>query len=120
MKTTGRYSFTQKEGRQVRIVYSRKGEILPGITMLGHAYPNPFAGETTIPLLLDEDASEIRVEVYNLLGQRLRTLSKRYSKGGMHTMTWDGKDEHGSDIASGILLYRLSDGTGDVKRMIKQ
>lgn len=120
MKSTGSYSFTHKEGRQLRIAYSRKGEIKPGVTMLGYAYPNPFQADVTIPILLDEKATEVRVDVYNMLGQRLRTLSRRFSKGGIHMLPWDGKDDNGSDIPDGILLYRLSDGTSDVKRMIKQ
>jgi len=122
MKTTNRYSFTHKEGKQLKIVYNRKGEWHPGVTMLGDAYPNPFIAQVNIPVLTDNDNSQLYLVVYDLMGKRVKRISKNFAKDGLNAFEWDGLDEQGNPVSAGLLIYRLESSNGNVlqsKRMIK-
>jgi hypothetical protein len=123
MKTTNTYQFNWSEGRQFKILYSREGELLPGVTMLGNAYPNPFTTGTIIPILLEEDQTRVEVSIYDLLGRKVKTLSKPNSKAGIHTIEWNGNNELGSMVDGGLYLYQLRGDKGILsppKRLIKQ
>jgi len=80
---------------------------LPATYFLSQNYPNPFNPTTSISFGLPA-ASEVRLEVFNLLGQRVRTLVKGDMEAGYKTVVWDGKDESGKAVSSGIYLYKLS------------
>jgi len=73
-------------------------------------YPNPFNPETAISYHLP-DACHVTLKIYNLLGQQIKTLVDHDAPAGSHTIRWDGKDEHGHNLASGIYLYRLEAGS---------
>jgi hypothetical protein len=123
MKTMPSYSFEWKEGRQLKLVYSKEGELNSGITLLGQAYPNPFGNEVTIPLLLEKGNMDIQIQVFDLLGKHIKTLGKQFEKAGPQALSWDGKDEQGNEVSSGLLLYRLLDAKNNsyqVKKMIKK
>ena len=72
-------------------------------------YPNPFNPATQIAYELPE-AGEVRLAIYNALGQQVRTLVQGRQEAGYYRVTWDGKDAHGRPAASGIYLYRLEVG----------
>jgi len=72
---------------------------------LGTNYPNPFNATTTISYFLPS-ASEIRVDICNILGQRVETLFNGRQESGAHSLRWDA-----TDVASGIYFARLSNGT---------
>jgi len=72
-------------------------------------YPNPFNPTTLITFGLPKDGN-IRVEVYNLLGQRVRTLLQGQEKAGYKTVKWDGKDDAGKGVSSGIYFYKVEAG----------
>ncbi|GAB4341651.1 MAG: hypothetical protein Kow0037_28440 [Calditrichia bacterium] len=72
-------------------------------------YPNPFNPETRITYQLPE-RSEERLEIYNTLGQKVRTLVRGMQDTGIHTVVWDGRDESGQPAASGVYLYMLQAG----------
>jgi len=81
-------------------------------------YPNPFNAATSISFALPEDA-QVTLEVYNVLGQRVRKLVDDYLPAGKHTVHFDARNEHGEDLASGIYFYRLqTDHTVATKKMI--
>jgi len=65
-------------------------------------YPNPFNPATTIVFNLPF-ASDTKLEVYNILGQRVATLVDEYLNSGEYSFEWDGRN-----VASGIYLYRLT------------
>ena len=67
-------------------------------------YPNPFNPSTTIPYYLPESAT-VKLEVFNLLGKRIRLLVSERKEAGRHTVTFDGSTE-----SSGIYIYRLTVG----------
>ncbi len=122
MKTIGNYSFTWSEGRKFKILYSREGELLPGVTLLGNAYPNPFNTGTTIPFLLEEDQTHVEVSIYDLLGRKVKTLSQPNSKAGIRSLEWNGNNEQGSMVDGGLYLYQLRGDKGILsppKRLIK-
>lgn len=85
--------------------------------LLGN-YPNPFNPETTIEYQLPR-ASRIEVAVYNLAGQLVRTLRQAQQSAGKYKLSWDGKDERGNNVATGVYLYRLYAGEfSATKKMI--
>ena len=81
--------------------------IVPGVFKLFQNYPNPFNPTTRIEFTL-EQASEVRLEVYNVLGQKIKTLLDGYLPNGSHEAEWDGTTESGAKVSSGIYFYRLS------------
>jgi hypothetical protein len=81
----------------------------PAVFFLAQNYPNPFNPTTSISFGLPQD-SDVRVEVFNLLGQRVRSLINGNEKAGYKTVIWDGKDESGKGVASGVYFYRVNAG----------
>jgi hypothetical protein len=75
--------------------------------LLEQNYPNPFNPQTTIHYELQK-AGMVTVEIYNELGQRIRTLANEYMQAGRHQVHWDATDEFGDQVESGIYLCRLS------------
>jgi hypothetical protein len=123
MKSTSNYRFRWSEGRQFKILYSKEGELLPGITLLGNGYPNPFVGSVTIPFLLEQNQSHIEVIVYDMLGRKIKTLGKSNAKAGIHNLDWDGSNEQGEEVESALYLYQLRGDKGILsppKRLLKQ
>ena len=74
---------------------------------LGANYPNPFNPATVIPYRLPTPML-VRLEVFNLLGQRIATLVEGEQPAGLHTATWDATDASGKAVGAGVYLYRLS------------
>ncbi|HQL13607.1 MAG TPA: FlgD immunoglobulin-like domain containing protein, partial [Candidatus Cloacimonadota bacterium] len=69
-------------------------------------YPNPFNPSTTISFTAKGPGCA-RLAIYNLKGQLVRNLLNADVAAGKHSLTWDGRDEHGNAAASGIYLYKL-------------
>jgi len=70
-------------------------------------YPNPFNPATVIAYTLSS-ASEVRLDVFDILGRRLTTLADGSRDAGVHRVIWDGRDENGTGVSSGIYFYRVS------------
>jgi PKD repeat protein len=70
-------------------------------------YPNPFNPATVIAYTLSLPG-EVRLDVFDILGRRLTTLADGVRDAGVHRVIWDGRDEGGASVASGIYFYRLS------------
>ena len=73
---------------------------------LDHNYPNPFNPETVIKYKVN-DASSVTLKIYNLIGQEIRALVDEVQSAGSYQIRWDGKDNLGRNVASGIYVYRL-------------
>jgi hypothetical protein len=104
-----------------------EGKSLPSDFSLFQNYPNPFNPSTTIPFSVSYKGqgagvkSPIRttLTIYNILGQRVRTLVDEDKFAGEYKVFWDGKDGQGKDVASGIYFYKLKEGDlKETKRMV--
>jgi hypothetical protein len=82
---------------------------IPDAFALEQNYPNPFNPTTNIRFSLPE-TNDVTLEVYDLTGRLVRTLVSGQVEAGVHTMTWDGKDASGVQVASGVYLYRIQAG----------
>jgi tetratricopeptide (TPR) repeat protein len=76
-------------------------------TTLENNFPNPFNPSTTIRYSLESDTS-CSIEIYNIKGQKVRVLFNNNQAKGQHSVVWDGKDQHGRPVSSGVYFYRLS------------
>ena len=79
---------------------------LPSQTELQQNWPNPFNSETVISWFLLQPGS-LRLEVFSLTGQRVAVLHQGPQKAGVHRVHWNGRDDTGRPMASGVYLYRL-------------
>jgi flagellar hook capping protein FlgD len=86
---------------------------------LGNNYPNPFNPATTIKYALPE-AGLAKLEVYNVVGQVVRTLVAGQQNAGRYVVQWDASDDSGRSLSSGIYFYRLQAGDEflEVKKML--
>lgn len=83
------------------------------------AEPNPFSERTTISFQL-ASPSKVSLKIYNAAGQLVRNLEQGRKAAGLHRAAWDGRDDGGRRVASGVYLYRLeADGTVKNGRMAK-
>jgi len=80
---------------------------LPTDFVLAQNYPNPFNPSTTIALSLPYRA-HVRLEIFNTLGQIVRTLCDDVLPAGETLLVWDGKDSRGEAVSSGLYFYRLT------------
>ena len=69
-------------------------------------YPNPFNPTTTIDFSIPK-TSEINLSIYNLKGQKVKTLANEQLERGNHSVVWQGKDKYGKAVGSGVYFYRL-------------
>jgi hypothetical protein len=69
-------------------------------------YPNPFNPTTTIRYALPQ-AATVTLRVYNILGQEVATLVNESQGAGYHTIVWNGRNQYGAQVATGVYLYRL-------------
>jgi len=79
---------------------------VPALISKHQVYPNPFNPSTTISFSIT-DNSMVSVEVYNIRGQRVKTLVTDSLPAGHHTLQWNGTDEYNKNISSGIYFYRI-------------
>ncbi|MBW6516173.1 MAG: carboxypeptidase regulatory-like domain-containing protein [Candidatus Cloacimonetes bacterium] len=90
----------------------------PLITTLYSNYPNPFNPETVIHYSIDKD-DDVIIEVFNIRGQHIITLLDSYQIAGHHQISWNGKDELGRDVGSGIYLYKMKTNSfSSIRKMI--
>ena len=78
-------------------------------TALRGGYPNPFTESATLEYVLAEKR-DVTLEVYNVLGQRVRTLVSEEQEGGLHRVQWHGENQYGERVGSGVYFYRIEAG----------
>jgi hypothetical protein len=91
----------------------------PSEYALEQNYPNPFNPATTMRYRLPESA-DVALAIFNALGERVATIIDERQNAGVHEATWDGTDEAGIRMPSGVYFYSLSTESGfrDTKKMI--
>jgi subtilisin family serine protease len=72
-------------------------------------YPNPFNPATTILFEVPRE-TRVRIDVFDVAGRRVRSITDRVFGPGVHTAVWDGTDDAGAPLASGVYIYRVSTG----------
>ncbi|MCL2064933.1 MAG: chitobiase/beta-hexosaminidase C-terminal domain-containing protein [Candidatus Cloacimonetes bacterium] len=88
------------------------------VNQLGRNIPNPFNPETTISFTM-EDSGNVTIEIFNIRGQRIKMLVNDFKERGSHQILWNGTDDFGNAVGSGMYLYRMiTDDFSDVKRML--
>ena len=83
----------------------------PSTFYLGQNYPNPFNPSTMIPLYMSGDA-HVEITVFNVIGQEVARVFDGSLKAGNHSFLWDGRDEHGQELPSGVYFYRATTSAG--------
>ncbi len=95
-----------------------KQKVLPLQFRLYHNYPNPFNPTTTIRYDLPQN-SKVILTIYNILGQKVRTLVQKQQPAGQYQVQWDGRDDSGEKVSSGVYLYKMVAGDFvQVKKML--
>ena len=93
-------------------------QAIPAIFELGQNYPNPFNPETKIEYQLAKD-TQVEISIYNIRGEKVRTLLNENRKAGYHSIIWNGTDHRNRELPSGIYLYRIkTDGYCTTKKML--
>ncbi|MHB1687444.1 MAG: FlgD immunoglobulin-like domain containing protein [Ignavibacteriaceae bacterium] len=82
---------------------------IPSQFGLSQNYPNPFNPTTTIKYQIAQD-TKVVLDIYDMLGQRVRSLVNDVQSAGYYNVTWDGQNSFGQQVASGVYIYRLQAG----------
>ena len=122
-KTDIRFKKTKNELRSIREAKERESELWELLDIntenggilspefskisLNTNYPNPFNPSTTISFFIPE-ASRIRLSIYNIKGQKVKTLTNDCFEKGNHSVIWNGVDENGNPVSSGVYFYNLN------------
>ncbi|MDO9575374.1 MAG: right-handed parallel beta-helix repeat-containing protein [bacterium] len=84
-------------------------EEIPTVSFLSQNKPNPFASGTTIEYGITK-AGNVEIAVYNVVGQKVRTLVSAEEKAGYHKVNWDGTNDSGAKVGGGIYFYKITAG----------
>lgn len=99
------------------VEHKLNGLSIPNEFQLKQNYPNPFNPETTIEYQVPQK-SRIKIEIFNLLGQKIKTLVDQSHQPGIFKLKWNGTNEFGKPVPSGIYFYSLiSSGSTQIRKM---
>ena len=108
LRTLKAYLSEEDYNRFMILVKTELG--LPTEFRLSQNYPNPFNLQTLIQYQLAEE-SWVSLRIYNIQGQAVRTLADEQQEVGYYTVPWDGRDDRGVGVATGLYFYRIQAGT---------
>lgn len=109
--------FSTTDGAVIPVTLKDEGNLPEGFRLYQN-YPNPFNPTTEIRFEIPRD-TEVELTVFNILGRAIRTLTSKRLPAGSHSVTWDGMDNEGTPVSSGIYFYRLKAGKYlDRKKMV--
>ena len=75
--------------------------------LLAQNHPNPFARTTSIAFAMPAEVGQGSIEVFDALGRQVRVLVRGPMSAGRYAITWDGRDNRGARVPSGVYFYRL-------------
>ncbi len=103
---------------EIKVLYNNlltgindKNELSFCKTQLMDNYPNPFNPETKITYSLAKEGNT-ELTIYNIKGQKVKTLMNDHVDAGEHSVIWNGKDQNGADVSSGVYFYRVKTADG--------
>ena len=73
-------------------------------------YPNPFNPETVLQYSIEKD-NDVEISIYNIKGQRVKSLLKEFSYSGIHSVIWNGTNDNNVKVSSGVYFYKISSGS---------
>ena len=88
------------------LLLSVKEDIIPSTMTLKKPYPNPFNPSTNF-IINVLNTSSIKIDIYNLIGNKVRSINEKYLSPGKHQFTWNATNDIGKTVESGIYLYKL-------------
>jgi hypothetical protein len=108
LETAETFTWTENGARiEVKSVTSKGGSaVIPNDYSLMQNFPNPFNPTTSISFSMPA-AAQATLEIYNVLGEKVKTVFNGMANAGLNTVVWEGVDENGQTVASGIYFYRL-------------
>jgi len=89
--------------------------VIPSEISLHQNYPKPFNPTTTINYSLKEN-SKVSLNIYNIKGQKVKQLINDQVSAGQHTIVWNGLDDDGKSVTSGVYFYKLKAGNFEQTR----
>jgi hypothetical protein len=101
-----RYAALDLEFQEPNYTSIHENTITPVAGHLAQNYPNPFNPSTTIAYNMVE-AGRVSIEVFNIKGQKVKTLVNEHMTAGNQDVTWDGKDTNNKSVSSGIYFYKM-------------
>lgn len=109
MRVQSAVTFSEKQRKDLKIIYANSGEYTPTITRMGAPWPNPANREVNIPFILAGSNATYRVEadVFDLKGVKMATLSMADVQAGAHITVWDTKDDAGNELPNAIYIIKL-------------
>ena len=92
--------------------------VIPAVGFLAQNYPNPFNPSTTIKYEIKE-AGNVSIEVFNIMGQKVKTLVNEYHTANNYSLVWDGTNNKNEGVSSGVYFYKMQAGRyTSTKKMI--
>jgi fibronectin type 3 domain-containing protein len=92
--------------------------LVPTVTALSGNYPNPFNPSTDVKFSLKE-AADVQIDIFNIKGEKVKTLVNDHMEAAYHSVTWNGNDDQGRTVGSGIYFYKMRAGKyTSTKKMI--
>ena len=92
--------------------------VTPVVFQLTQNFPNPFNAHTSISYQLSTPGP-VALDLYNVSGQLVRRLVDAHEMAGVHQVTWDGTDDAGETVSSGVYFYRLqAEGRRQIRRLV--
>ncbi len=87
--------------------------------VLSQNVPNPFNPSTTINYQVPNGGADVSIRIYDVAGRLVRTLVDEHRPAGTHAVAWDGRNQAGTRVASGVYIYRMTAGSfSDARRMV--
>ncbi len=106
------------QGDSVPVAVGDDGVVMPEEFALQQNVPNPFNPATTIDYYVPQ-ASRVTVQIFNVKGQLVRTLVDSPMGAGPRSATWDGRNNTGQQVATGVYFYRLAArGISETRKMV--
>jgi hypothetical protein len=87
------------------------GGSMPSAFALLQNVPNPFNPTTTIGFEVPTGGARVTIRIYDVAGRLVRTVVNEYRAAGRHRVPWDGRNQHGARVATGVYFYRMEAGS---------